>query len=125
MRAGSLDQIITFERKTVPERQDSFGAAIEEWLPRFVNIRASFEALGSSEFPTFEKRFSETTARFRLRYIAGIDSNLDRIRWIQDRSTSPIIITTWDIYPPLSVRGKALREMLIEVREQVEEREIG
>lgn len=125
MRAGSLDQIITIERKTVPERQDSFGAAIEEWLPRFVNIRASFEALGSSEFPTFEKRFSETTARFRLRYIAGIDSNLDRIRWIQDRSTSPIIITTWDIYPPLPVKGKALRETLIEVREQVEEREIG
>lgn len=125
MRAGSLDQIITIERKTVPERQDSFGAAIEVWLPRFVNIRASFEALGSSEFPTFEKRFSETTARFRLRYIAGIDSNLDRIRWIQDRSTSPIIITTWDIYPPLPVKGKALRETLIEVREQVEEREIG
>lgn len=121
MRAGQLNQVIVIEKKLIPETQDSFGAPQEDWTPDTdlmgaAQMLAAFEPLGSNEFHTAWKRFSETTARFRIRYVAGLDPDKHRITWIHDRDASPVVTSIWDIYPPLPVAGK-LKELHIEARE--------
>lgn len=77
-QAGSYDRRILVQTKI--ETQSRSGAFIEDWdsvAP--LNLAASFEPLGSDEFPIGQKRHSETTARFRTRYRTGINEDTNRI----------------------------------------------
>jgi SPP1 family predicted phage head-tail adaptor len=101
---------LVFQAKPVPEDQDSFGAPVEDWQDAFT-VWGAFEPLGGQEFPAFLKRFAETTARFRIRFRAGIDPDKHRIKL-----TIAGIVSIWDIQPPLPVDGRKV-EMHIEARE--------
>lgn len=110
MKSGQLRQLVTFQSKT--EVNDSFGNSVEAWSDAF-NEMAAFEQLGSKEFPTAWKRYAETTARFRIRYRAGIDSDKHRIVMIFDESASPQVSSIWNIFPPEAADGKGF-ELIIE-----------
>jgi len=103
MNAGSLDRRIVFQIKT--ETQSRSGAPTEIWTDS-VNVAAAFEPLGSREFPLNQKRYAETTARFRIRYRSGINPATHRISYAGQ---------TWDISPPLTI-GRNI-EMHIEASE--------
>ena len=104
MRApGKLRAWITFERNT-PTR-DTAGGEVPHWAPDF-RTDAQFQPLGSREFPSFQKRHSQATARFRIRYRSGIDPALHRISYNGKY---------WDITDP--VPDDRRRELLIEVSE--------
>lgn len=103
--AGDYDRRIIVQVKT--ETQSRSGDPQETWTDT-LNLAAAFEALGSREFPVNEKRYAESTARFRIRYRPGIDSGTHRIIYGG---------RTWDIKPPL-VTGRNV-ELQIEASEVV------
>lgn len=117
MPAGSLRHKLTFQVKPrgEDETKDTFGSIGETWATDF-EVMGAFEPIGSREFKTEWKRYDETTARFRIRYKAGIDCSRHRIAMTFDSYSSPSDISYWDIYPPLPVDGKR-SELIIEARE--------
>lgn len=103
--AGKYDRRILIQIKT--ETQSRSGAVTEDWETETpLNVAAAFEALGSREFPIDQKRHSETTARFRIRYRPDIDPDSNRISYAGQ---------TWNIYPPLTI-GRNV-ELVIEASE--------
>lgn len=117
MNAGTLRHRLTFQVKPrgEDETKDTFGSIDDSWATDF-EVMGAFESVGSREFPTEWKRHDETTARFRIRYKAGIDSARHRIMMTFDEYASPSDITYWDIFPPLPFAGKR-RELIIEAYE--------
>lgn len=119
MKPGELRHRLTFQRKT--ESRDSFGAVHEDWVDDFT-IWGAFEPIGSREYPVSAKRFAESTARFRVRYIdvqkRTIDPDFNRILLIFDANASPAVQSIWDIWPPLPLDGKRF-ELHIEAKERV------
>jgi SPP1 family predicted phage head-tail adaptor len=113
MNSGTLRHQLTFQAKT--ETQDSFGAPVESWTDAFT-VPGAFEPLGSSEFPGVDKRYAETTARFRIRYRNDIDPDRHRIVFAMDPDASPPNESIWNIQPPLPVEGKRF-ELWIEASE--------
>ena len=103
-----------FQKRPDPPNLDSAGAIGEEW-PADFEWWAQYEPLGSAEFPQFEKRFEQTTGRFRIPYRRGISASLHRIAFTLDYS-SPVQVQLFDIYPPLPVDGKRV-ELVIEAVE--------
>jgi head-tail adaptor len=109
--------LLYFQVKTVPETQDKFGAPQEDWADSF-EVWGAFEELGTREFPASHKVNPETTARFRIRYRAGIDPDKHRIRLVLDADYSPPASSYWNIQKPKAVGGR-LQEMRIEATEIV------
>lgn len=102
--AGQLPNKLVFEVMTTT--RDSVGAAIQSWNRDF-EVWGSFEPLGSREFPIFEKRFEQTTARFRIRYRPNIDAGQHRVIYAGK---------TWDIRGPIDMDGKRI-QLVIEAVE--------
>lgn len=67
---------ITFQ-ENAPVK-DSFGQEIESWkdVPTLKNIWASMKTTGGGEFYAAQKINAETTALFKIRYIAGVDAKM-------------------------------------------------
>lgn len=109
MKAGDLRHRLIFQVKVVT--QNSVGENVEVWddTPASFEVRGAFEPLGSREFPIAHKRHAETTARFRIRYRAGIDPGTHRILHAG---------RIWNIQPPIEVGGKPF-ELHIEASEIV------
>ncbi len=114
-RAGRYIYRITFQKKVDPPDQDSSGATSEEYLDDF-EWWAAYEPIGSREFPAYQKRFAETTSRFRIPYKKGINPGLYRIAAVFDHA-SPVQTQYFDIYPPLPVDGKRKTELIVEAVE--------
>jgi head-tail adaptor len=113
LRAGTLRHTLVFQENTPTD--DSFGAeSVDNWTDAF-EVPGAYEPLASREFPTQQKRYSETTARFRIRYRPGIDAAKHRVLFYLDRDnqTTPQI---FNIYPPQPVEGRRA-ELLIEASE--------
>ncbi len=110
--SGVLRHLITFQVKTDSHH---LGSAIETWADSFEDY-AAFEPLGSREFRIDQKRHSQTTARFRLRYRSGIDVDRNRIAFAFDPNASPLIVSIWNIHGVLPADGK-FGEMYVEVSE--------
>lgn len=119
MRAGRAEHTLVIQRRqqTQADPAGQFGTPLDTWTDLY-EVPGCFEVLGSREFPAAQKRYAETTARFRIRYIAGINAATDRIVMVFDPGASPIITSTWDIAPPIPVKGKRF-ELLIEAFEVV------
>ncbi len=115
MKTGPYRHRITFQKKTVPEALDNFGATQEDWADDF-ECWAAKEVAGTREFPQMWKRNQECTVRFKIRYRPNIDSDSYRIVEIIDRDASPWDIKTYDIYPPENPDGKRI-ELVIEATE--------
>ena len=99
MESGKLRDLLTFEVLT--QDQDEFGAPIETWTKAFQDW-GEYQALGSREFPMSQKRQTETTARFVIRYRTGIHSDTWRIQFDQK---------TWNIVEPLHDLKRSLLEI--------------
>lgn len=112
MKAGKLNRPIVFQRNT--GTKDNFQNQRELWTADFED-RAEFQGLGSSEFPVNWQRFSESTARFHIRFRQDIDSAVHRIVMVDDRF-SPARTSTWDIFPPQDPEGM-MKELFIEAKE--------
>lgn len=99
MRAGELNRLVTIQVKTIPETQDTFGEAEEEWDDLLVDIPCAFEPRGSREFPLADKRWAAAEARFRMRYIRTpmMDAAKHRLEFTFDPTSSPPNVTTWNI----------------------------
>jgi SPP1 family predicted phage head-tail adaptor len=113
MRAGSLRDLITFQVKA--STRDDIGGFTETWSDAF-DEWASFEVIGTREFPEAQKRNSETQGRFRIRYRGDIDCANHRIVLNREPDADPSTAQTFNIYPPYDPTGKR-RELLIEVSE--------
>lgn len=97
---GGYDKWITFQVKT--QTQDENKALVETWADWF-SCFAAHEPAGSIEFPIRIKRFTETTARFRVPFMAGrtIDPSKHRIVMTFDPTANPAVQSIWDISAPL------------------------
>ena len=114
--AGKYRNLLIFQEKT--ETKDSnFGSVIEDWLsgPSF-EVMGAFEHAGSKEFPAVQKRFEQTTCRFRIRYREGINADRHRVIFILDRDANPVLSQTFNITPPVDPTGRR-RELVIEASE--------
>ncbi len=121
MNAGSLNNLVIFEAKTIPETQNTFGEPVDVWAEAFREW-AAFEVVGSREFPTAAKRFAESTARFRIRYRSelGDPKAADKYRIVMtiDPYASPVVTSTWNIQQPQAIGGQRV-EMHIEASELI------
>jgi SPP1 family predicted phage head-tail adaptor len=70
MRAGSLRHRIAVEVQS--DAQDEFGGQSGVWSAFAADIPASFEPLTGKESVAGNQETSRVTARFRIRYRAGI-----------------------------------------------------
>ncbi len=96
MRVGH--HLLTFQSKT--ETQDNFGQAVTTWGIAF-QVRGAFQAAGSREFPSLQKRNAECTARFIIWYRADLDTSTASANY-------QIVFNnrTWNIFPPIQVDGR-------------------
>jgi len=78
----------------------------DDWHP-FLEIWGAFEPIGSREFPIQQKRYEQTTARFRTRYRTDIDPALHRIVYGGK---------SWNVRSPIDVLGRHI-EIVIEASE--------
>lgn len=74
-RAGEFHWRATLTRMV--ESQSRSGGITKTPSVLESNVPVAFEPLGSREFPVYQKRYEETTARFRLRYRTDIDTKTD------------------------------------------------
>jgi len=115
MGAGDYRHCIDFEvDANADEDKDEFGSPQPDWQTDF-EVWASYEAVGSREFPTNLKRNAEATVRFRMYRRAGVDSARHRIRFTLDPGASPPAYRYFNIFPPLESNN--LAEMIIEAEE--------
>jgi SPP1 family predicted phage head-tail adaptor len=119
--AGSYQHWITFQKKPLPETRDAAGAPQEEWADAFC-MWAALERINTREFPGRDKRYEETTIRFKIRYrselVSPKVSDQYQILCVLDEDASPINHQVFDIYPPYDPVGRR-RELLIEGKEAV------
>lgn len=119
MESGKLRNRIVIQQKTIPETKDSFGGLAEVWTDA-LTVSAGYEQIGSKEFPSFQKRFAETTCRFRIRYNSLLmrpdAADRYRIEFTLDEDASPPVTQTFNISQPYDPEGKR-RELLIESSE--------
>jgi len=107
---------IQFKQKTVTT--DTFNVKNENWDTNATfgdhgKLPAVYEVLGSREFPVAFKRHNETTARFRIRYLATLDYSgaAADYRIIHNGRT-------WNISAPYTAKPKGRpRELRIEASE--------
>ena len=112
--AGSLDQLLTIQLKT---ETNDLGSITETWADQYVDVHCAVEWLGSREFPAAEKRHTESTVRFRIRYRHGIEAGRNQILYVMDPNTSPSDIREFDIFPPMMIGRRV--GLLIEARETI------
>lgn len=119
MESGKLRNRIVIQEKTLPGTKNSFGSSEEDWSD-MLTVMAAYEQIGSKEFPTFQKRFAETTCRFRIRYNALLmrqdAADRYRIKFTLDEDASPPTTQTFNISPPYDPEGRR-RELLLEANE--------
>lgn len=114
MRAGRLNHEITFQFKT--QAFDSLNAPIDgTWADAFT-VPAEKVSSTSREYFDVLKVNAEMTTLFRIRYKAGIDPDLHRIRFSLNPDASPSDEQIYDIFPPIDPDGHR-RELLIAGRE--------
>ena len=89
MESGKLRDLLTFQVLT--QIQDEFGASVDTWADAFRDW-GEYQGVGSREFPMSQKRQTETTARFIIRYRSGIHADSWRILFDGK---------IWDIVEPL------------------------
>lgn len=120
--AGKLTRRITLERLPPADgAKDSFGELTALPATDISNIAASYEVGGRGwEFPASEKRNSESTARFRIRYRSDIDlQNLPathRIKRTHNPRVNPPVVSYSDIKAAYDVHERHI-EIVIEVAE--------
>lgn len=97
---GDYNRRLMFQEKT--QTQDENKALVETWADWFPCMGA-YEPAGSREFPVRIKRFTETTARFRVPFMPGrtIDPSKHRIVMTFDPTANPAVQSIWDISAPL------------------------
>jgi head-tail adaptor len=72
--AGSLDRRITFQRLPDPDgTRNNFGELTGEPTDDLVGVPAAYDQVGTRQFPEAQKRQTETTGRFRVRYHRGFN----------------------------------------------------
>lgn len=117
--AGTLQHLVTFRVKPLPEDVDTFGEPDEEFVDTF-DVWAAIEFLGTQEFPVTQKRFAETTVRFRVRYDPRIYTThaADKLQIVTalDPAASPVVTSVWNIQQPIPIDG-LLVELHIEASE--------
>jgi head-tail adaptor len=114
MKAGRLAHLLTFRLKT--QALDDINAPIDgNWADAFT-VPCEKVSESSHEFENALKRNAEITALFRIRYQAGIDSNLHEAVFCLDPDASPANYQTFDIDPPVDPTGRRI-ELLISGRE--------
>lgn len=123
--AGKLNRRITFQRLP-PESgtKDGFGELTAEPTDDIVNVPAAYETLGGGrrgfEFLASEKRNSESTARFRIRYRPDLDLNMlpatHRIKRIHNPRLHTDVVSYSDIKAAYDL-GERHEEIIIEVSE--------
>lgn len=113
--AGAKRHFITFQKKPYPEPQSRSGQPIGEYADVFETM-AELQYLGSREFPERNKRYAETTARFRIWYHGTIDPALHQILQVIDPDASPPVTQTWNIHG-VSIVDNQFLEQDIEVSE--------
>lgn len=102
MKIGQLREFITFERNVMlSPPTNRFGEPIPNWTFDF-DTWARVQRLGSKEFPFMQKRHSQTTARFIIRYQTGIDPAVHRI--LHDDKI-------WDITDPIPDERRTILEI--------------
>lgn len=108
MKSGPLDDRITIQLKTMPEPQSRSGEPEETWADLF-DIWADYQPVNAKEFPAYEKRYSETTARFMVRYPLPqhirLDPDKHRIVMVFDENSSPITTQTFNILGSFPIDG--------------------
>lgn len=113
--AGAKRHYITVQHKTIPETQSRSGAPQEVWVDAW-DAMAELQYLGSREFPERNKRYAESSARFRIWYHGTIDTDKARILQIIDPDASPPVTQTWNIHG-VSIVDNQFLEQDIEVSE--------
>lgn len=107
---------IRFKKKT--ETKDSMNAIVPNWdtnAPFGDNgkLPAIYEVLGSKEFPAEHKRHNNTTARFRIRYLAVLDFTAAGADYRIEYNNR-----IWNMAAPYTEKPKGRpRELRIEVSE--------
>lgn len=105
IRAGELNQWITFRRKTVAYE---YGEQIETWADAFT-VPAGIKTTGGKEFYAAQQRNAETECLFKIRYTEKVNV-LMRVKWFGRE---------FEILPPINdVNGKHT-ELLISAKEVV------
>ena len=98
--AGKLNRLITLQRLPDPDGpKNDFGELLAIPVNDIVDIKAAYEPAGTRSFPDREKRYSETEARFRIRYRSDIAvartsarkalPETHRVVYVVDHNTSP------------------------------------
>jgi SPP1 family predicted phage head-tail adaptor len=77
IRAGELDQRVTFRRKTIA--YDSYGAQIPTWADAFT-VPAGVTTTGGKEFYAAQKKNAETECLFKIRYTEKVNVQM-RVKW--------------------------------------------
>jgi SPP1 family predicted phage head-tail adaptor len=78
IKAGNLNQTITFRRKTVA--YDSYNQPIETWADA-ATVRAAVQTTGGREFYAAQKLYSEMTALFKIRYTQAFNARM-QVKWM-------------------------------------------
>ncbi len=106
MRAGDLDQRVTFQRSTLT--YDTYNEPIETWADAFT-VPASIKTTGGGEFYAAQKKNAATEALIEIRYTEKLNTRM-RMVWCG---------RTFEILPPIDdVNAKHIR-LLISVKEVV------
>lgn len=113
--AGEKRHIIEFQ--TCITTKSNSGAIVEDWdtTPTFEEY-AEYQVVGTREFPVNQKRYAQTTARFRIWYRSNISVSKNRILLSFDPNASPPDTITFNIEGIYPVDGK-FQEQFIEVSE--------
>lgn len=95
--SGDFTEYVQFLKMPAPSEQDTMGAPSSTPQHHFYSY-AAFQPVGSDEFPSSEKRWSETTARFIIPYqTIVIDAGTHTIRMTFDSWSSPPNVSTWNV----------------------------
>lgn len=72
--SGDFRHVITIQEKV--KSVDAYGGEIYSWADFATNVRAKFLPIKGREFIAGSAAQSEITARFYIRYLAGIKSSM-------------------------------------------------
>lgn len=106
IRAGELNQRVTFRRKTVA--YNGYGEPIESWADAFT-VPAGVTTTGGKEFYAAQKKNAETECLFKIRYTEKVNV-LMRVKWCGRK---------FEILPPINDVNAKHREILISAKEVV------
>lgn len=106
IRAGELDQKVTFRRKTVA--YNSYNEPIETWADAFT-VSAGVTTTGGKEFYAAQKKNAETECLFKIRYTEKVNV-LMRVKWAGRE---------FEILPPINDVNAKHKELLISGKEVV------